>query len=118
MTTKTASKSTSKTKAKKKTKSTSKTKKTEAKKAASATTPKKAKTPASTSKSTTRKKPSNTKSAKPSKGRGNGGEKRVLLIQQMAYYIAEKRGFEGGDPVQDWLMAERQVDEMLKGNRI
>ncbi|WP_455207257.1 DUF2934 domain-containing protein [Kaarinaea lacus] len=40
--------------------------------------------------------------------------KRFALIQQTAYYIAEKRGFVGGDPEKDWLMAEKQVDEMLK----
>jgi hypothetical protein len=40
--------------------------------------------------------------------------KRFTLIQQTAYYIAEKRGFTGGDPEQDWLQAEKQVDEMLK----
>lgn len=40
--------------------------------------------------------------------------KRMALIQQTAYYIAEKRGFAGGDPEQDWLLAEKQVEEMLK----
>ncbi|HEY5603876.1 MAG TPA: DUF2934 domain-containing protein [Gammaproteobacteria bacterium] len=40
-------------------------------------------------------------------------DKRFTLIQQTAYYIAEKRGFAGGDPEQDWLLAEQQVDEML-----
>ena len=44
----------------------------------------------------------------------SGDGKRFTLIQQEAYYIAEKRGFVGGDPEQDWLMAEKQVDEMLK----
>lgn len=43
-----------------------------------------------------------------------GDGKRFTLIQQEAYYIAEKRGFVGGDPEQDWLMAEKQVDKMLK----
>ncbi|MCI0505466.1 MAG: DUF2934 domain-containing protein [Gammaproteobacteria bacterium] len=42
--------------------------------------------------------------------------KRFTLIQQTAYYIAEKRGFTGGNPEQDWLQAEKQVDEMLKSS--
>ena len=42
---------------------------------------------------------------------GNGD--RAALIQQQAYFIAEKRGFEGGDPVIDWRQAEKLVDEMF-----
>jgi len=48
------------------------------------------------------------------KSNPSADSKRLTLIQQTAYYIAEKRGFVGGDPEQDWLMAEKQVDEMLK----
>ena len=56
-----------------------------------------------------------TKKAKLSvKAKSDANSKRFMLIQQTAYYIAEKRGFVGGDPEQDWLMAEQQVDEMLK----
>lgn len=32
------------------------------------------------------------------------------LIEVEAYYIAEKRGFQGGDPVADWYMAEAKVN--------
>ena len=63
------------------------------------------------------KKPANSTRAKKSKSKGNGSDKRAILIQQMAYFIAEERGFQGGDPVQDWLAAEQRVDEMLKENR-
>lgn len=126
MTSKTASKSKAKKTAKKKTTSTSKTKKAQAKKAATSSTTKsagKTKTSATKSKkvkSATRKASTPTKSRKPksSKGNGSGADKRAMLIQQEAYFIAEKRGFEGGDPVQDWLMAERQVDEMLKNSSL
>lgn len=35
------------------------------------------------------------------------------MIEQAAYYIAEKRGFHPGYEQQDWLAAERQVKERL-----
>jgi Protein of unknown function (DUF2934) len=34
------------------------------------------------------------------------------MIAEAAYYLAEQRGFSGGDPVQDWLDAESMVDQM------
>lgn len=40
-------------------------------------------------------------------------EERHRLITEAAYYIAEKRGFQGGDPEQDWLNAAAQVDKMF-----
>ena len=41
-------------------------------------------------------------------------QEREVMIEVAAYLRAEKRGFEGGDPMQDWLDAEREVDAMLK----
>lgn len=41
-------------------------------------------------------------------------DQRYSMIQTAAYLRAEKRGFQGGDPVQDWVDAEREVDAMLK----
>ena len=38
-------------------------------------------------------------------------EQRRSMIAEAAYYRAEKRGFQGGDPVADWLAAEREVAE-------
>jgi len=35
------------------------------------------------------------------------------MIAREAYLRAEKRGFNGGDPVRDWLEAETKVSEML-----
>ncbi len=32
------------------------------------------------------------------------------MIATAAYYQAEKRGFNGGDEIQDWLEAESELD--------
>jgi hypothetical protein len=40
------------------------------------------------------------------------------LIQLTAYHKAEKRGFTGGDPEQDWLEAEQEVDRLLLGGQL
>lgn len=39
---------------------------------------------------------------------------RSRMIAETAYYLAEQRGFSGGDPVKDWLDAEVLVDQMAK----
>jgi hypothetical protein len=48
---------------------------------------------------------------------GHGGavdvNARRRLIEQCAYLRAERRGFAGGDPVQDWLEAEMEIDQLL-----
>lgn len=41
-------------------------------------------------------------------------EQRLRLIAEEAYLRAERRGFTDGDPVSDWLAAEREVDERLR----
>jgi hypothetical protein len=38
---------------------------------------------------------------------------RRALIAEVAYYRAERRGFEPGNEVQDWLNAEAEVDTAL-----
>lgn len=40
-------------------------------------------------------------------------EQRYRMIQEAAYFIAERRNFCGGCPSQDWYEAEDQVDQML-----
>lgn len=40
-------------------------------------------------------------------------ETRRRMIAEAAYLRAERRGFEPFDPVEDWLQAEREVDERL-----
>ena len=42
-------------------------------------------------------------------------DQRYSMIQTAAYLRAEKRGFQGGNPVQDWVDAEHEIDGMLKG---
>lgn len=39
-------------------------------------------------------------------------EERHHLIAQAAYFRAERRGFQGGCPVQDWLEAEHEVSQL------
>ena len=41
-------------------------------------------------------------------------EERQSWIAEAAYYHAERRGFQGGDPVADWLAAEKEIAERLK----
>ena len=38
---------------------------------------------------------------------------RTQMISELAYLRAEARGFAGGDPVEDWLAAEAEVDARL-----
>lgn len=40
-------------------------------------------------------------------------EERHRMIAEQAYLRAERRGFQGGDMVDDWLAAEAEVDHML-----
>lgn len=49
--------------------------------------------------------------AQSGKGMGNG-EDRYQMISDAAYYRALGRGFDGGDPVEDWLMAEAEIESM------
>ena len=43
-------------------------------------------------------------------------EIRRQIIAEAAYYRASNRGFNGGDPVEDWLQAEREIDSVLLGS--
>lgn len=45
------------------------------------------------------------------------GQDRQRMIAEAAYYIAAQRGFNGGDPVQDWIEAERQINRVLPSPR-
>lgn len=40
-------------------------------------------------------------------------ELRHEMIREAAYFRSEKRGFQGGDPVSDWLLSEQEVDSAL-----
>jgi len=39
------------------------------------------------------------------------------MISEAAYFVAEKRGFEPGRTLDDWLEAELQVRDLLAGRR-
>lgn len=45
---------------------------------------------------------------------GVGPEQRYHMIAEAAYFHAERRGFRGGDPAQDWLEAEAEIDRILQ----
>ena len=46
-----------------------------------------------------------------------GNEQRWQMIAEAAYFIAEHRGFDGGDPVQDWLAAESEINALYFSSR-
>jgi len=41
-------------------------------------------------------------------------EQREHMIAEAAYYMAEHRHFQGGDPLHDWLQAQAEIDRKLK----
>ena len=45
-------------------------------------------------------------------------EQRVHMIAEAAYYLAEHRHFAGGDPMQDWLQAEAEIDHALQNGHV
>jgi hypothetical protein len=42
-------------------------------------------------------------------------DQRHAMIAECAYFRAAARGFDGGDPVADWLASETEVDVLLSG---
>ena len=48
----------------------------------------------------------------PESGLMQDPERRRRLIAEAAYFRAERRGFTGGDPLDDWLQAEAEIDRM------
>ena len=38
---------------------------------------------------------------------------RQAMVAERAYFKAERRGFRGGDPLQDWVEAESEVDALI-----
>ena len=50
-------------------------------------------------------------SSQPGKNMGNEAD-RFSMISDAAYYRALARGFDGGDPVEDWLIAEAEIESM------
>jgi hypothetical protein len=80
-------------------------------------TPKKkaAKTaPASTAKApVTRTAPARKPRANSTKAKPVGADQRRNYVEVAAYYIAERRGFVGGSPAEDWATAEAEIDRLL-----
>jgi hypothetical protein len=54
------------------------------------------------------------KAGKPSHSVMISAEQRRSMIAEQAYFRAERRGFEDGDPVADWLESEKEVDALLE----
>jgi hypothetical protein len=49
-------------------------------------------------------------------GAGVDAAERQRLIAEAAYLMAERRGFEQGDPAQDWINAEEEINcKLLQG---
>ena len=42
-------------------------------------------------------------------------QERHAMIAEAAYYMAERRGFESGHELEDWLVAESQIDAVIAG---
>lgn len=40
-------------------------------------------------------------------------EQRYHYVEVAAYYIAQRRGFDGGCPDEDWAQAELEIDRLL-----
>jgi hypothetical protein len=47
------------------------------------------------------------------KSAGISMEQRKHYIEMAAYYIAERRGFAPGNPLEDWMQAEAEIDRLL-----
>ena len=47
----------------------------------------------------------------------NAESERQHMVREAAYYLAQKRGFSGGDPVSDWIAAESEIDTRLGQRR-
>jgi len=59
-------------------------------------------------------KPEAAKRASAARGAGPHAE-RHAMIAEAAYYTAERRGFESGHELDDWLVAESQIDAVIAG---
>ena len=45
-------------------------------------------------------------------------EQRRNYIEMAAYYIAERRGFAPGNPLEDWVQAEAEIERLLAEGRL
>lgn len=58
------------------------------------------------------------KPAKATAGNKVPQAQRSHYIEVAAFYIAERRGFAPGDPLQDWVAAEAEIDRLLAEGRL
>ena len=58
--------------------------------------------------------PSSSATAKPP----ISGKQRLHYIEVAAYFIAERRGFAGASPHEDWAQAEREIDRLLSEGKL
>lgn len=58
------------------------------------------------------------KSARPKKPAAIPSEQRKHYVEMAAYYIAERRGFAPGNPLEDWVQAEAEIDRLLAEGRL
>jgi hypothetical protein len=70
-----------------------------------------------------KKAPTRTAAARKPRGNGTKGthidpEQRRNYIEVAAYYIAERRGFVGGNEVDDWAAAEVEIDRLLTEGKL
>lgn len=49
---------------------------------------------------------------------GVAPEQRRNYVEMAAYYIAERRGFTPGNPLEDWIQAEAEIDRLLAEGRL
>ncbi len=41
-------------------------------------------------------------------------EQRLAMIRTAAYYLGQKRGYMGGSELDDWVRAEREIDNLIR----
>lgn len=58
------------------------------------------------------------KSAKTTVGNKVPSAQRAHYVEVAAFYIAERRDFAPGDPLQDWVAAEAEIDRLLAAGRL
>ena len=59
--------------------------------------------------------PKKTVAAKAERGSATiSREQRQAMVAEAAYFMAERRGFAGGDPEQDWREAEAEINTLLQ----
>lgn len=65
-------------------------------------------------------KPARAPAARKKAGGGNTvpAEQRSHYVEVAAFYIAERRGFAPGNPVNDWLAAEAEIDALLAQGKL